>query len=373
MTPYGDGRVYLRGRRYWIAYYAPVRGRNEQVREPGGATEAEARKLLARRLADVRLHREGRSQYAGPAAAKMTVKRVVEAYLDDAETRGLRSLRASSSHAKAVIEEIGSTRLTLLSSDTVSRYIKTRRKKGRAVATINRELEILRAACALAKKDGRITWEPNIRTLGNRDAGVRTGFLSREEMSLLIDSIPDDDLRDFVAFFALTAMRPGEIASLRWSALDEKAGVLCLEPAGAKTGDPRVLPLVEEIAAVIARRKAKRMRSPLIFHNGGKPATRRSGGFSKGWYGAWARALEVAGLPASTLVYDLRRSAIRALREAGVDERTIMAISGHRTRRTFDRYAIVTTSDMATALRSVAGYAAHERGQNKHKRGGKAQ
>jgi hypothetical protein len=26
MTPYGDGRVYLRGRRYWIAYYAPVRG-----------------------------------------------------------------------------------------------------------------------------------------------------------------------------------------------------------------------------------------------------------------------------------------------------------------------------------------------------------
>lgn len=370
MTPYGDGRVYLRGRRFWIAYYAPVRGRIAQVRESAGATEADARKLLARRLADVKLHKDGRSQYVGPGAAKMTVKRVVNAYLEDAETRGLRSLPSMEAHSRPLLEELGATRITMVSSETISRYIKARKKDGRAVSTINRELEILRSALKHAHADGRIAWMPPVRTLGARQEAVRSGFLSREEMAQLIGSIPDTDLRDFVAFFALTAMRPGEIASLRWGSLDEKAGALRLEAAGAKIGEARVLPIVEEIAAVLASRKARRRPGvTFIFHASGKPATRRNGGFSKGWYGAWARALKAAGLPASTLVYDLRRSAIRAMREAGIEDRVIMSISGHKTRSTFDRYAIVTTSDMASALRSVAGFVTRERGQNEHKRG----
>ena len=362
--PYGDGRVYLRGRRYWIAYYAPVAGKTVQVRESAGKTEGEARKLLASRLDDVRLHREGRAPFTAPNATKLTVKRAIEDYLDDCETRGIRSYRPTAAHTRPIVRELGSVKLTALGSSVVARYVRKRREDGVTTATINRELEVLRSACRLAKRDGKIGWEPNVRPLGSRGEVVRSGFLTRAEIARLLDCIDDDDLRDFVAFFALTAMRPGEIASLRWSMLDEAHGVLLLEGRDAKTGDARVLPLVEEIAAIINRRKPGRLRSEFIFHNGGKPATRRNGGFSKGWYARWAKAVKAAGLPESTIVYDLRRSAIRALLDAGNDERTIMSISGHRTRRTFDRYTIVKTDRVAAALRSVAGFAARERGHN---------
>ena len=42
---HGDGRIYKRGNRYWIEYYA----NGEQKRESGGKTEPEARRKLKQR------------------------------------------------------------------------------------------------------------------------------------------------------------------------------------------------------------------------------------------------------------------------------------------------------------------------------------
>ncbi|MFA6031156.1 MAG: site-specific integrase [Elusimicrobiota bacterium] len=363
MTPYGDGRVFKRGSRWWIAYYAPVRGRIREVREAGGKTEQEARRTLAKRVREVLAHREGFRPYTGPDASRMTVKRIVEAYLVGAESRGLRSIRPLQSHAKVLILEIGHERITTITTETVSRYVAARKRAKAAVATINRELELLRASVRQAHADGWIAWTPAVRSLPARQENVRTGFLTRDEMARLFAAVVDPDLRDFLEFFGATAMRPAEIGSLRWTSWDQKAGVVRLEASGAKIGHSRVLPVVGTVKAVLARRKARKaFGCPFIFHNAGKAATRSNGGVSKGWYGEWSRALEAAKLPASLLIYDLRRSAIRVLRDAGVPERTIMSISGHRTRSTFDRYSIVTSADIADALRMVSGYP--EDGQN---------
>lgn len=56
-----------------------------------------------------------------------------------------------------------------------------------------------------------------------------------------------------------------------------------------------------------------------------------------------------AGVP-ELLFHDLRRTGARNLRRAGVAEGIIMKIGGWRTRSVFERYAIVSRSDMNDAL-----------------------
>jgi hypothetical protein len=81
---------------------------------------------------------------------------------------------------------------------------------------------------------------------------------------------------------------------------------------------------------------------------------------------AWNKACDTCGLGklepidaqnnrryTGLIVHDLRRSAIKNLMKAGVNERVAMSISGHKTRAVFDRYHIVDETDVLEAMRGV--------------------
>jgi integrase len=65
--------------------------------------------------------------------------------------------------------------------------------------------------------------------------------------------------------------------------------------------------------------------------------------------GAWQRACRRAGLD-GMLLHDLRRTAARAFRRAGVSEGEIMRLCGWKTRAMFDRYNIIDEQDLARAV-----------------------
>lgn len=53
------------------------------------------------------------------------------------------------------------------------------------------------------------------------------------------------------------------------------------------------------------------------------------------------------------LFHDLRRTAARNLRRAGIAEGAIMKIGGWRTRSAFERYVNVSQTDIVDALRKL--------------------
>ncbi len=124
-----------------------------------------------------------------------------------------------------------------------------------------------------------------------------------------------------------------------------------------KNGKDRVLPLVGELAEIVGRRRlARRIEvggtstlCDLVFHRNGAPVRelRKS----------WKTATRKAGCP-GLLLHDLRRSACRNLRRAGVPEQVAMQVSGHRTTSIFQRYSIVDTADVSLALERTEQYRA---------------
>ena len=74
-------------------------------------------------------------------------------------------------------------------------------------------------------------------------------------------------------------------------------------------------------------------------------------------------ACQEAGVP-GLLFHDLRRTAVRNLRRAGVAESVIMKITGHRTRGIFDRYNITDQTDTQEAGRIAEEFLAKEHALN---------
>lgn len=360
----GHGRIYRRpgSAFWWAAFY--LHGR--QHRESTGETdERRAARYLKVRSEQAGAARQNLATFVSNQQRRLTVNELLDALQADCELRGVYSPQVAA-HMKPLRQRLGAYRAVNLTAEVVDAYIQDqlahggRKGQGAKRATVNRGTQLLAQAFKLAIERRHLSSAPAIRR--QPEAGnARTGFFGAREFSAVLENLPEH-VRDFALFAYLTGWRKGEIASLRWADVD--GDVIRLRPEDSKNGTGRTVPLEDELAELMERRKAARRvktangvtLAGLVFHHAGQPIVdlRKS----------WRTATKLAGCP-GRLFHDLRRTAVRNLVRAGVPEGVAMSISGHKTRSIFDRYNIVNEDQKREALARTRAFLAAERAQER--------
>lgn len=140
----------------------------------------------------------------------------------------------------------------------------------------------------------------------------------------------------------------GAAKKTRWNQIDLVRHEIRLDADQVKNEEPITLPLPQELVDML--RAESRTDGPVF----------DVGSFRTAWENTRARmnlrTLTEEGSRRhyeGLLVHDLRRSAVRNLRLAGVPEDVAMKIFGHRARSVFSRYNIVDASDLYQAMRRL--------------------
>lgn len=224
------------------------------------------------------------------------------------------------------------------------RYRAKRLESGAAPATIDRELEIIERSLRLAAqcdppKVARVIHIPML-----TEDNIRTGFTEDAQYTRLLQELPEY-LRALVVVGYHVGCRLGELLSLQWHQVDFDQNVITLLPGSTRNKKGRSLPIHgqmrERPAMASATNKVRFPGCSRVFSRDGQPIV----DFRKAWRTACNRA-DLKGL----LFHDLRRSAVRNMRLAGLPENVAMVFSGHKTRSVFDRYNIVSPKDLKDAV-----------------------
>ena len=348
----GDGRIYQRGRIFWVEYWHHGQAVRESskgfVATKGGKPSDGTDRRAAEKLLKERLRTAGTAHFIGPQMERVDFKALADLYVTDYRVNARRSIGEAERAVRHLRAAFGLDQALAITAARIETYKAARLAEGHKPATINRELAALRRMFNLAVRAEMLPHRPHIAML-DESGNVREGFLEPAEFEAVCRQLPAD-LEDAMRFAYLTAWRRGAVRALEWRDVDLRSRTLQLRAASAKNKRAKVIPLAGELLALLERRAAERRPDcPQVFHRDGRPL----GDYRK----AWRKACKAAGL-SGILVHDLRRSAARNAVRSGVPEQVAMELGGWRTRSVFSRYNVTSERDLADAVERISGYVA---------------
>jgi integrase len=348
MAQRGSGTVTKRGKIWWVQ----VCVHGERIRQSSESEKWEVADRLRNRL----LGQKARGELRGPNA-RITIDRVLDHYLAD---QALHVKPETLKIEKLVVEahvrpHFGRLRVEKITSAALAEYRAMRTKEGASPTTCNRELGYLRTAMRTAAA----TTPPMLQLssiprfpIVNEDGFARQGFIEDGDIEKVVVTLPSY-LVPLVTVAYNVGIRRGELMRIDWDQVDFSGGVIRLYRGRTKTGEPRVVPMLGTMETVLLEAKAYRDE----FYPDCNRVFSRLGEPIKSFKNAWERAVTRAGFP-DLQFHDLRRSGARNLSRAGVPDRMIMAITGHKTRSMLDRYNIVSESDITDVAAKVKAHRA---------------
>jgi integrase len=340
--PRGSGSIFkqLGSRFWWIAYYHNGR----VVRESSHSEKlTDAQNLLKKRSGEAES-----GNLIAPKVQRVTVAELFDAVLVDYRNNG-KTIEWAERVWKLHLEPFfGYFRAANVGTDALASYVSKRKDEKAANGTINRELALLRRAFSLGytSTPRKVSAPLNLSGRMLAESKPRSGFVDEKQYRVLADKAAGQLwLRAMLALGYVYGFRKAELLSMRVSQVDLLARTVRLNPGETKNDEGRTVALTEECYQLVSQLVRGKHSDDFLF-------TRVNGGPVRDFRGSWdvlTEATKMSGL----LFHDLRRSAVRNMVRRGVTERVAMRISGHKSRSVFDRYNIVSESDLADAALKV--------------------
>lgn len=178
----------------------------------------------------------------------------------------------------------GNCKLSAISIDMILDYRTKRKAEGKArdgksslaPATINREVQLLRAILGKAVEWRKLVRNPALSVEDHGEGEKRERCLTRTEILRLLQATKRSAsplLRSIVYLALETGMRKSEIFNLKWSDVDFESGQLLVRET--KTGEQRHVPLSRRARWLLAKRAAHDPLATWVFQSkdeDGKPA-----------------------------------------------------------------------------------------------------
>jgi integrase len=378
---------------WWVKVYEPGNPKPKRFSletDNEDKARAKLKKIEAKQTLD---------QPIEPKADRLRFWQLADLVVNDYLVRKNRSLETLKNRLKNhIIPFFGQQLVRNIRTAQIEQYIAKRMEQGASDATINRELDHIKKAFRLGARDYPIQ-VPHIPK--RKENNIRQGFFERDQLEALCQHLPSYLVAP-VQFAYETGWRISEIRGLKERNVDFVGGEVRLDPGTTKNDDGRVFPMTETaelralLETVIGEKRKNEMEAKKAGSEEKKTVTispfvftyrRRKNGplLPIGDFGrAWARACHNAGLPctvhlkrdrkgeiirykqgpkkgqpvmdridAEAIFHDFRRTAVRNLVRNGIPERVAMQMTGHRTREVFERYNIVSESDLREAAKKI--------------------
>lgn len=345
MKPTTGYVYYDKTRKRWVArvsYTDEVTGKRLSIRR-WHPLKRDATDALPDLIATLKKH--------GPRPLKgeqMTVAVMIEAYENDhvkpaeihngRKTDGLKSWVSVRHHCAVLKNHLGKKLLRDLRPSDLESYRRIRLRtptvrgqRKRTVATVNRELETLRAALNYAVREGWLITSPVARTrslIQKSSETRRCRVLSREEETRLLAACtgPREYLRAILIAALDTGARRGELFKMQWADVDLVNCEITLLVSNTKTEQERRVPVTARLLTELQRLREQTSPAPddRVFPYAD---IKRS----------FASACRVAGVTGFRL-HDCRHTTVSRLVAQGVALAEVMRVSGHTTMDAFNRY-----------------------------------
>jgi integrase len=230
---------------------------------------------------------------------------------------------------------------------------KTRLKKLRSPATVNRYLAALSHCFTIAMKEwGWVEENPLRKVTKPKEPRGRIRFLSDNERKSILEACkksPNTFIYPIVVIALSTGARRGEILSIRINQVDLERGTVTFYET--KNNEIRVVPLVDHAQEVVKELiKVRRLDTDLLFPG---EKSRKTGKIEPiDIRHAWEAALKEAKIN-DFRFHDLRHSAASYLAMSGATIADIAEVLGHKTLQMVKRYAHLSESHTSKVVEKM--------------------